>query len=351
MPAQTSPRPADATPDAGGFDTVHARTLHRFAELVTALGGDAADLLARAGLGPVRQRPTYRQAAQLFELAAQALACPDFGMRLARMQGGGLFGPLGTVMRNSASFGEALEFVRSHSYAHSLATRIQPYPSAADDSVFMSHEVLQAGLAARAQLMEQMLLVGHLTAMEMTGGMARAAEVRFRHQPVSALAVYRRHFGCPVRFGQPQDGCLFSQASLRARIVDPDAELYRQARDSIEAGFSHHTPPLSAMVRGAITRRMGVETCGQEDAARELGLHSRTLHRRLAAEGTSFQRIKDGVRRELMDYYLTRTALSLTQISERLGFAEQCVFTRSCRRWLGDSPSRIRARGRLANGG
>jgi AraC-like DNA-binding protein len=47
-----------------------------------------------------------------------------------------------------------------------------------------------------------------------------------------------------------------------------------------------------------------------------------------------------------MLYYLQDTHLDLARISDRLGFAEQSVMTRSCNRWFGVSPTRLRAQGR-----
>lgn len=329
------------------FDIVHARSLHLFPELVTMLGGDPAELMARAGIRP---RPTYRQMGLLMDMAAETLACTDFGMRLATMQGGGQFGPLGEAMRNSRTFGEALDYVCTHSYAHSLAARITRHPGEGrgpkSAGTFFSHDILIDGMAARSQLMEQTLLVGHLTAMEMTGGHARARVVLFRHQPVSPLPIYRRYFGCEVRFGQPRDGCFFSDASLAAPIMDADAEAFRAVTAYIDESFTQHRPPLHAEVRGLVTQYLGSEHCTNDRVATDLNMHPRTLHRRLKAEGATFQTIKDEVRRDLMLYYLRRTALDFAHISERLGFAEQSVFTRSCNRWLAASPTRIRAEAR-----
>ena len=54
----------------------------------------------------------------------------------------------------------------------------------------------------------------------------------------------------------------------------------------------------AADIRGIVTHVLGTELCTRERIAAELGLHPRTMVRRLAAEGTSFQRIKDEVRRD-----------------------------------------------------
>ena len=47
-----------------------------------------------------------------------------------------------------------------------------------------------------------------------------------------------------------------------------------------------------------------------------------------------------------MLYYLQNTSLDFAHISERLGFAEQSVMTRSCNRWFFVSPTRLRVQSR-----
>ncbi|GAA0336371.1 AraC family transcriptional regulator [Sphingomonas oligophenolica] len=331
------------------FDVVHARLLRFFPDLVEELGGDPARLFQQAGIDPGAiadgsVNATYRQMVGLIDLAATELECRDFGMRLAKLQSrGAMFGPLGQVMRNSLTFGDALDYVSKHSYAHSLAARIWLKRSPEDDSVFVGHDILLSQMPNRSQAIEQLLLDGHLAAMEMTGGHGRVRRVHFRHQPVSPLKTYRRYFGCEIRFGQNEDGVVYSARDLACPIVASDASAYQSAIAFIDAHFTRHRPPLHAEARGLVMRFLGSGLCTNERVASELNLHARTMHRRLKAEGTSFQRIKDEVRADIMLYYLQQTGLAFAEISERLGFAEQSVMTRSCHKWFAVSPTDLRA--------
>lgn len=345
-------RGAGAQPaDAEVFDVVHARILRFFPDLVEQLGGDVMQLFAKAqidtdNLARARSPATYRQLVHLIELAAAELGCPDFGLRLATLQSGRMFGPLGLVMRNSRTFGEALDYVSKHTHAHSLAARIWLKRLPEEKALFSGHDILLERLPNKSQAMEQILLVGHLAAMEITGGQARVRRVHFRHQPVSPQKVYRRYFGCEVLFGQNEDGVVYSERDLAAPIIDPDSRVYALATAFIDAEFMGRRPPLSALVRGVIMQFLGTDDCSNERVAAELNLHPRTMHRRLKAELTSFQRIKDEVRRDLMRYYLQDTELDFAHISERLGFAEQSVMTRTCNRWFAAAPTQLRQRGR-----
>jgi AraC-like DNA-binding protein len=339
------------------FDVVHARILRFFPDLVDQLGGDPRLLMRQVGirsgknLSEGKSGTTYRQVVRLFELAAAELRCPDFGMRLATLQSGsGMFGPLGLVMKNSRTFGEALDYVSTHTYAHSLAARIWLQRSRSRKIAFVGHDILLGRMPNKSQAMEQIMLLGHLAAVEITGGHARVRKVHFRHQPVSTHRIYRRYFGCAVRFGQSEDGVFFSERDLACPIIHPDSQLYQAATSFIDARFTRHTPPLQAQTRGVIMQLLGTDHCTNDRVATALHLHPRTMHRRLNAEGTSFQQVKDEVRRDAMLYYLKQTNLNFAVISERLGFAEQSVFTRTCRRWFSASPTKLRSQGRRVAG-
>ena len=69
---------------------------------------------------------------------------------------------------------------------------------------------------------------------------------------------------------------------------------------------------------------------------------SRTLHRRLIEEGSSYRRILDEVKQALAISYLTNTDLTIKEIAYFLGYEDDRNFSRAFRRWQGTSPSQYR---------
>ncbi|MCJ2178923.1 AraC family transcriptional regulator [Novosphingobium album (ex Hu et al. 2023)] len=334
--------------EEGAFERLNAPLLRQFAALASELGGSLPGLLRAAGISPGEFADgdgtmTYRQTIVLLETAARMLECPDLGMQLASRQGGSsVFGPLGMAMRNSKTFGDAVKFACEHSNAHSRAARIWMQPIPEERLVFVGHELLLGNIGNWAQAIEQVLLIGHLQAMETTGGYARARRIHFRHEAVSGRETYRRHFGCEVRFGEPVDGIMFSPEDLACPILMHSADVHQEVAAYVERTFPNQRPPLHADVRGLIMRRLTTGDCSSAEVARALNIHERALRRRLQREGSSFQDVKDEVRRDLTMYYLERTTLDMRSISEKLGFAEQAIFTRQCGKWFGRSPRRLR---------
>jgi AraC-like DNA-binding protein len=67
-------------------------------------------------------------------------------------------------------------------------------------------------------------------------------------------------------------------------------------------------------------------------------MSSRTLHRRLQALGINFNQLLKDIRIEMALEYLDEGKLSLTNISELLGYTEQSAFSRAFKHWTGQTP-------------
>ena len=74
------------------------------------------------------------------------------------------------------------------------------------------------------------------------------------------------------------------------------------------------------------------------EVASQLHLTRRTLMRKLKDEGSSFQQIKDLIRRDRAIYLLTSHPYAVSEIAEKTGFSDPSVFARAFKSWTGLSP-------------
>lgn len=105
------------------------------------------------------------------------------------------------------------------------------------------------------------------------------------------------------------------------------------------AGDSTLERALRARLRDALA-------LGCADASRMaalLGVSERTLQRRLTELGRSFSDVVEDFRHEEAARLLASSNLSLVEVANRLGYAEQTSFTRAFRRWTGTTPGAWRA--------
>jgi AraC-like DNA-binding protein len=99
---------------------------------------------------------------------------------------------------------------------------------------------------------------------------------------------------------------------------------------------------LTYRVRELIATLLATGEPNIDTVARELNMSSRTLERRLSAEGLSYRRVLDGLRRQLAERYLMDERLGLAQITYLLGYSEPTAFNRAFRRWTGSTPTQFR---------
>jgi AraC-like DNA-binding protein len=345
---------AESDSPSKGILMVRTDALRNFHGLVRSLGGDPEALLRKSQIEPavLENRNaviSYRAMVQLLERASAELDCPDFGMSLAAAQaaeqgGTKVLGPLAVAMRNSQTLGEAFRYYAEHVRAYSTATQICIEHMGANQSVFMRFEILLARLPHQRQAVEHALLLTQHAALSISGGQACAREIWFTHEPNVALSTYRAHFNAVLRFGQSMNGLFFRVCDFDLSIPDTDPQLYEIATSFIDHRFPAPATTLSARVRTIIGRFLADGNCTHERVASALGLHPRTLQRRLREEGETFELIRDSVRRDVALRYLRQRNIPLVKVAEILGYSETSVLSRSCYRWFSASPRQLRIR-------
>jgi AraC-like DNA-binding protein len=171
-------------------------------------------------------------------------------------------------------------------------------------------------------------------------------EVRFRHEAPEDTRPFTAFFGCPVHFAAGENALLFSAALLAQPLVQADAELNlamcAEARKVI-ARRGDETG-IATRVRQMLVPLMPKCEATLKHVATGMGVTPRTLQRRLADAGLSFQSVLDDARRELAQVYLRDPALSALDVALLLGYAEQSSFTRAFRGWYKTTPSEWRHR-------
>lgn len=330
-----------------GILLVRTDALRHFKDLVASLEGDPDALLRKSQIDPAildnrNGVIPYRKMAQLLERASVELDRPDFGMRLAAVQEGTkVLGPLDVAMRNSPTLGGAFRYCADHVHAYSTATQIC-FENADDHRVFMRFEILLSRLSQQRQVVEHALaLVQHAT-LAISRGQARAREVWFTHEPLAPMSTYRTHFNASLRFGQSMNGLFFSEEDFDRSVPDTDPQLYEIATSFIDHRFPSSAVTLSTRVHSIIARLLVEGNCTHERVTAALGLHPRTLQRRLREEGESFESIRDNVRRDVALRYLQQPNIPLVRVTEILGYSETSVLSRSCHRWFSASPRQLR---------
>ncbi|CAG9177537.1 AraC family transcriptional regulator [Cupriavidus pinatubonensis] len=150
-------------------------------------------------------------------------------------------------------------------------------------------------------------------------------------------------FGCSPVFGADENRVVKNAADYLDRpLPGASAEVARQCELQCEALLASRRARsgFAGQVRARLVAKPG-SLPGAEALAADLNMTSRTLHRRLAGEGTSVRQLQEEVRESLADELLA-SGLPLTQVGEALGYGEVSNFIRAYRRWKGSTPHQHR---------
>jgi AraC-like DNA-binding protein len=171
------------------------------------------------------------------------------------------------------------------------------------------------------------------------------------HFPFKAPAdpeKYENLFKAPVHFDASENAVYIPAEYLEAPVAQDEASLRDFLRTAPYQLVSRQEPQtshrLADHVRAMIEAEMQGEFPSIETIASKMAISSRTLHRRLTREGTSFQEIKDDIRRDAAIAYMNREDLTINAVSILMGFQDTSAFYRAFKKWTGVSPGEYRNR-------
>src|SRR5580704_4097768 len=281
--------------------------------------------------------------ARLLELAADALHDRALGFHLATETNPRGAGLLFYVASAAKDLGEAIELFARYCRIVNEAIRVQ-LTQRSDDLVV---ELRLVGVPRfhAAQNTEFAIAVIMNGLREIAGPYVHPTKITLAHVLNSDFAEFERFCGCPVEFGGSSDQLVFSNESLAAPLLTEDEHLLNALRPICdEAAKVRETSPGSvrALVENEAQKLLPNGRARRRDVAKKLAMSTRTLARKLASEGTTFEDVVDELRRSLALQYITTPSISVSQIAWLLGYEGSTSFNHAFRRWTGGPPSAAR---------
>ncbi len=155
---------------------------------------------------------------------------------------------------------------------------------------------------------------------------------------------YRTLFTCPVDFEAQTSCVVFDAEYLDLPLVQNELSLSRFLKDSLAQLIDGniHNVGLPAQIRAIISRDYGNNFPDFSEICEKLNMTPQTLRRRLKEGNTSYQEIKDSIRKDASIHYLSKPELSIDEIALLMGFSEASSFHRAFKKWTGKTPSAYR---------
>lgn len=328
---------------------VRNNTLGLVLDLAERFGVRSADILAEIGIdAKLATKPgafiPSRKLIDAVEYAAAKSGRKDFGL-LLRARPEGL---VGVLIDQCSSVAEAAR--EGARYIHLQNTALHYALTAAKSNYVFGLEIATQSKYPPRHYVEALLLGCVIFCRTQLGSSWHPSAVSFSHERLADVAVYKNAFGVVPAFGQDKNCFLATRKDFDRKIARSDErsklvmqhflqELERQKRNN----------PIG-MVESFVRPLLFAGKATAAHVAALLSMTPRTLQRKLAAEGTTFQHILARTRMEIFNDYAP-SGMSLTELAPRLGFSDASAVSRFVKSHTGASARALRKRGKVAVGG
>jgi AraC-like DNA-binding protein len=312
-------------------------------------GVDVEALLQRSGLTvrAIKDKDTplgVRNQIRFVELVADAIADRILGFRLAHVYDPREIGLLYYVAASAETLWDSM-------------VRVERYSTLVNDGIVLTVKkgnplrvrFQYSGVARHTDTHQIEFWIASLIRFcrHLTNRDLKPIHVRIIHPRVEDRREIARLVDGDIETGADVDEIQFPAEVCDFPIATADPYLNRLCVQCCEETLVRRETkgsPLRVKVENAVAALLPHRKIRIDMVAAKLGMSSKTLARRLASEGCSFAEILNNLRSALAHRYLADRALTISEISWLLGYAEIGAFTRAFQRWTGASPSAIRAR-------
>lgn len=249
-------------------------------------------------------------------------------------------GALGYALMASRSFGDAVEVAcRYFSFTSTYFSLTAPAITETEASISFDHNGVPADL--RNFLIERDVAVLLRLLPALLGPLDSPVGIRLELSGVDPPAVVAEISNLVLTVQHSTRNTLNFPIALLHRpmpVSDPQtaAICIRQCEDLLNRRRVRRG--TSAAVRTRIIQNSH-EIPSMAVIAADFHMTERTLHRKLAVEGTSYRALLDETRAALAIEMLD-SGLTVEETARRLGYSETAAFTRAYTRWNGHPPSR-----------
>lgn len=265
---------------------------------------------------------------------------PAYGLQLGAQARPATFGALGYLAMSSRTLGDAISLMPL-------------YESVVMDmgltTLMQDGNRVQLTWAMRDRpphpVLEDFILAAWLSLGRwLVGQPLTPLTVHFTHAAPAEPEPYRRHFACTLKFQSLHAGMSFPAEWLTLPVLhaDPDLHALMLERARVLQATQPATGVWSRQVLAVLPALLPRQQATMQAVATQLNLSERSLRRRLADEGETFQHLLQEQRRRLACHYLRKERIGLLDIALLLGYAEHSAFSTAFRQWYGVTPGQFR---------
>jgi len=283
---------------------------------------------------------SYPDVGRLLSVSASLANCDHIGLLVgqrARLADMGLLGQA-TLCRETA--GEGLQsFVELFTLQNSAATTsLIP----AGEFTQLVYAIAEPRMVDTGHIQLGAIAMACNILQELCGPEWLPALVTVASRAPTNLRPCQKFFRAPVRFDSGETALVFASHWLDRPLPPVDPLTRQQILGEVRARHSALLDDFPMTLRRLLRKQLIIGDCSMDAIAAQLGLHRRTLDRRLKRHGLLYGEMFEAVKREVAGQLLRDTDLKMHQIAESLRYSSAANFSTAFHRWTGITPSAYR---------
>ena len=326
----------------GAAGLVRVGPLMGLAQLVRDLGHDPQPVFAREGVAPEDfvdpdAEISFVRASGLLAGCASETGCAHLGLLLGQRIPPSALGIPGYLLHTAPDVRTALTDLVRYFDLHDRGAML--ILETGESAARLGYAIYLPGVQAADQVYDLSIAVKCNVMRGLCGADWNPAEVRLARSAPRDPAPYEGFFRAPIQFDADLSAITFPSTWLDHPVPGADPMLHRHLEKEAEQLHAEQPLELPGQLKTVIRRALATRRASAPHVARQLGLHERTLNRRLHEAGTNFHEELKAVRYEVARELLANTRLSLSRIAAALSYGDASAFIRAFKQWSGMPPS------------
>lgn len=308
-------------------------------------GIDLRDVLDAAGVradifDDPDNRISYPDAGRLLSVSALQTNCDHIGLLIGQRGRLASMGLAGKIALCADTAGEGLQnFANFFSLQNTAATvSLLTF----GDFTRIVYAIAEPGMHDTGQLQLGAVTLMFNILQDLCGADFSPTVVTVACSAPSNLRPCQKFFRAPLRFDSDESSLIFESRWLWRPLPPVDPLERRKVMAEVRARQSAVLSDFPTSLRYILRRQMVIGEFSMESVAALMGMHRRTLDRRLKQHGVLYGEVLEAMKREVACQLLRDTDLPMRQVAESLQYASAANFSTAFRRWTGLTPRAYR---------
>jgi AraC-like DNA-binding protein len=325
--------------------TVRVGPLMSIPDILREYGSDPNPVLANFGFEPGHfKNPDYElpfvTTSRLIERCVEITGCDHLGLLIGMRAEPSSLGIAGLMLRTAPDVRTALQALLRHLSLHD--TGGTPSVATKGEISSLSYVVHVPGVSAINQIYDLSMAMGCNLMRSLCGKDWNPDKVLIARPVPDDKAPYRQFFRSPVRFNTTESALIFPASWLDHKLPSEDPLLFKYFENRAKELHQSRNGDLINILHQFVRNTLITQECTACAAARHVGIHERTLNRRLREHGTTFRDEVNQVRYTMARGFLASTHASCAEIALAVGYNDATAFNHAFKRWSGMSPAQWR---------